>query len=123
MNIEYKIHMTPHASAVEVTKLIRSNEVKFWSEKHFEYLQIIMNEKELPYALAAIPRSELDFYNKMSFFASEGQPAEYAQKLGVQVKPNEVLMHLTSGVSLKFALIGPWRERVIPITSKRAIQC
>ena len=46
----------------------------------------------------------------MSFYQSEGQSAEYAERLRIEPNTDEVLMHMTSGISLKFALLDQWRE-------------
>ena len=62
MKLQYKNHMTPRASAAEVTKLTISKEAKIRSEKLLMYLQVVMNEKELPYALLVVPRTELKSY-------------------------------------------------------------
>ena len=59
----------------------------------------------------------------MGFYRSEGQPAEYAERLQIEPNADEVLMHMTSGSSLKFALLDRWRENQIELKSRLALKC
>ena len=83
-SLTYLIHMTERASAAEILTLRGDPNYSIELGKILELLEIIMNEKELPYSFGIVDEKILAISLELGFFKSCHLPLEYSRDLKIE---------------------------------------